>query len=142
MIRAVLDTNTLISAIINTKGSVAQEIYQKFITQQFLLIISPEILEEVEEVSNRERIIKRHQRSKEELEAIISELASLSYLIPGTTKVEVVRDTDDNKIISAAVEAKAEYIVSRDKDLLDLRKYQGIKIITPEEFMRILRLEK
>ena len=99
-------------------------------------------MEEVEEISNRERIIKRHQRSKEELETIISELASLSYLVPGTTKVEVVRDPDDDKIIVAAVEGNADYIISRDKDLLDLKEYQGIKIITPEEFMRILRAEK
>ncbi len=141
MIRAVLDTNTLVSAIINTKGSVAQEIYQNFIAQQFSLIISPEILEEVEEVSNRERVIKRHKRSKEELEAIISELASLSYLVPGTSKIEVVRDPDDNKIVSAAVEGQATYIVTRDEDLLDLKVYQEIKIISPEAFMGMLRTQ-
>ncbi|MBI3289982.1 putative toxin-antitoxin system toxin component, PIN family [Candidatus Microgenomates bacterium] len=148
MIRAVLDTNTLVSAIINTKGSVAQEIYQNFKHKRFSLVISPEILEEVEEVSNRERIIKRHQLSTKELKIIISELASLSYLVPGTTKVEVVRDPDDNKIISAAVEGQATYIVTRDEDLLDLKEYQEIseallriKIISPETFMGILRTQ-
>src|SRR3989344_5798840 len=140
MIRAVLDTNTIISSIINIKGSVSQEIYQNFILGHFLLIISLEVLEELEEVSKRERIIKRHNLSKEQLEIIIGELASLSYVVSGTTKVEVVRDPDDNKIISAALEAMVDYIVTRDKDLLDLKEYQKIKIVSPEEFIRLLRL--
>ena len=142
MIRAVMDTNTLISAIINTKGSVSEEIYQNFMAQQFSLIISYGILEEVEDVSNRERVIKRHKLSTKEREVIISELTALSYIVPGTTRVEVVRDPDDNKVVSAALEGKADYIVSRDKDLLDLKEYEGIKIISPEEFMGILRAER
>lgn len=63
----------------------------------------------------------------------------LSYLVPGRTKVEIVRDPGDNKIIAAAIEGNADYIVSRDRDLLDLNDYQRIKIIKPEEFMKILR---
>lgn len=139
MIRAVLDTNVLIAAVINIKASVSQEIYQNFITQQFSLITSPEVLEEVEEVLSRKRIRKRHKHSTEKLKEIISELVDLSYIVPGTTGVEVVRDPDDNKIISAALDGRADYIVSRDKDLLDLKEYQGIKILTPEKFMGILR---
>ena len=141
MIRAVLDTNVLIAAIINVKSSLTQEIYQKFLTLHFTLIISPDVLEEVEDLINRERIVGRHKRTTNEREVIMSEIASLSYIVPGTTQVEVVRDPNDNKIISAALEGKAEYIVSRDKDLLDLNEYQGIKIITPEKFIEILRVK-
>lgn len=142
MIRAVLDTNVLIAAVINVKASVTQEIYQNFIALHFQLIISSHILEEVEELINRERIIKRHQRTTTERKAIISELKSLSYIVPGSIKVEVTRDPDDNKVISAALDGGANYIVSRDKDLLDLKEYRGIRIIIPEEFMKILRKEK
>ncbi len=142
MIRAVLDTNVLIAAVINVKSSVTQEIYQKFLTLHFILIISPEVLEEVEDLINRERIVKRHKRTINEREMIMSELASLSYIVSGITQVEVVRDPDDNKIISAAYEGKADYIVSRDRDLLDLKEDSGIKIVTPEEFMGILRAKK
>lgn len=141
MIRAVLDANVLIAATINVKSSVTSEIYQNFLNQSFTLIVSPEVLEEVEEVINRDRIVKRHKRSLEERQAIINELAELSYLVAGNTKVEVVRDPDDNKMIVAGIEGRADYIVTRDKDLLDLKEYRGIKIITPEEFMGILRAE-
>ncbi len=139
MIRAVLDTNVLIAAVINIKSSLTQEIYQKFLTLHFTLIISPEILEEVEDLINRERIVKKHKLTTDEREVIMSEIAALSYIVPGITHVEVVRDQDDNKIISAAYEGKADYIISRDRDLLDLTQYEGIKIITPEEFIGILR---
>lgn len=139
MIRAVLDTNIIVSAIINTNSSVSQEIYQNSKGKRFLLVISPSILAEVEDVIHRTRIVRFHKYSVQEMRRIVQELINVSYMVSGKTEIEVVRDPDDNKIISAAVEAKAEYIVSRDKDLLSLRKYQRIKIITPEEFMRILR---
>lgn len=141
MIRAVLDTNTIVSAIINTDKSVSQEIYQNSKDKRFLLVISPSILAEVEDVIHRARIMRFHKYSTQQLQQIVEELTKVSLIVPGTTETEVVRDPDDDKIIIAAVEGKADYIVSRDKDLLDLRKYQGIKIITPEEFMGILRLE-
>ncbi len=60
MIRAVLDTNILISALITKKSSAPLQLYKAFITQQFLLITSPSILEEVEDVINRENIVKYH----------------------------------------------------------------------------------
>lgn len=141
MIRAVLDANTLISAIINRPLSVSQEIYQNFIKQHFLLIVSPSLLAEVEDVLNRGRVMKLHKHSTENLQKIIKELANFSYVVPGKTEISVVRDPDDDKIIAAAVEGNADYIISRDKDLLDLEEYQGIKIITPEKFMGILRAE-
>lgn len=142
MIRAVLDTNTLVSAVINVPFSPSQEIYQNFIDKHFLLIVSPSLLAEVDEVLHRERVMKFHKRSAEKLQEIMNELTILSYIVPGNTKIEVVRDPNDNKIISAALEGKVDYIVSRDKDLLDLKEYQGIKIVTPEEFMGILRSER
>lgn len=142
MIRAVLDTNVLIAAVINVKSSVTQEIYQNFLALHFTLVISSEVLEEVEDLINRERIVKRHKRTPNEREVIMGEIASLSYIVPSATQVEIVRDPDDNKIISAALEGKADYIVSRDKDLLDLEEYQIIKIVTPEKFMEILRNQK
>lgn len=139
MIRAVLDTNTLVSAIINTNKSVSQEIYQNSKDKHFLLVISSLILAEVEDVIHRARIMRFHKYSTQQLQRIIKELTNVSLIVPGKTEIEVVRDPDDNKIISAALDGHVDYIISRDKDLLDLKEYQGIKIITPEKFMGILR---
>src|SRR3989344_5865365 len=104
MIRAILDTNTLVSAIINIPSSVSSEIYQNFINKNFLLIVSPQLLSEVKEVLHRERVMKFHKRSSKQLTVIMNELTNLSYIVPGTTKIEIVRDPDDNIIVSAAIE--------------------------------------
>jgi hypothetical protein len=51
-------------------------------------------------------------------------------------KLNIVKeDLADNKIIECALEAKASFIISGDKRLLKIRKYKGIKIITPREFL-------
>ena len=50
------------------------------------------------------------------------------------TKVDICRDPDDNKFISCAIDAKALYIVSGDKDLLTIKDYQGVEIVTAREF--------
>lgn len=138
-VRAVLDANTLISAVINVRASVSQEIYQASKSKHFILIISPQILSEADDVLRRARLMRVHKYSFKQLRKIIKEIANVSYPVLGNTKVEIVRDPDDDKIISAALEGKADYIVTRDRDLLDLKQYQEIKIITPEEFMEILR---
>ncbi len=141
MIRAVVDANTLVSAVINKPFSVSQEIYQNFINKNFLLIASPSLLSELEDVLTRDRIAKLHKKSAKELQKVIVDIGRLSYIVAGTTDIKIVRDPKDDKIIIAAVEGNADYIVSRDKDLLDIREYQSIKIITPEKFMEILRLQ-
>lgn len=51
----------------------------------------------------------------------------------------IERDPKDDKIISCALAAQADYIVSRDLDLLDLVEYQGIRIVSPEEFILLIR---
>lgn len=139
MIRAVLDTNTLVSAFINVTSSVTSEIYQSAKKKHFLLVTSPQILAEIDDVLHGDRVMKFHKRSPEKLQEIINQLTNLGYIVPGNTKIDIVRDPDDNKIVSAGVEGQANYIVTRDEDLLDLKEYRGIKMITPEDFMRILR---
>jgi uncharacterized protein len=53
----------------------------------------------------------------------------------------IVRDPDDDKIIACAVAAGADYLVTRDKDLLTLLDYEGIVIISPEAFLHVLRAQ-
>lgn len=139
MIRAVLDTNTLVSAAINTKGSVSQEIYQYSKAKKYLLITSPIILAEADDVLHRDRLRKLHKYPDQEITEIITEIATISYIVPGTTQIDIVRDPKDNMVVATALEGKADYIVSRDKDLLHLKEYNGILIILPEQFIDILR---
>ena len=61
-----------------------------------------------------------------------------SELVVPNKKIEIVKDDpDDNKFIETALEGKAEYIVTQDKHLLKIKEFKGIKIITPEEFIKL-----
>lgn len=138
MVRAVVDTNVLISALISKKPSPPFQVYNFIKSENFLLITSPAILDELEDVISREEIIKLHQRTSKQIQKILTEIVETSYIVPGLVSVEVVKeDPDDDKFIAAALEGKADYIVSGDKPLLNIKEYHGIKIISPTDFVKI-----
>lgn len=64
----------------------------------------------------------------------LSRFETMLNRIEPKTKVDICRDPDDNKFISCAIDAKALYIVSGDKDLLTIKDYQGVEIVTAREF--------
>jgi predicted nucleic acid-binding protein len=60
-------------------------------------------------------------------------------MITGSPKIRaVIRDPNDDIILACAIKAKAAYVVSRDKDLLDLQTYRRVKIVSPEDFISLL----
>jgi predicted nucleic acid-binding protein len=64
----------------------------------------------------------------------------LARLVTDLPAVSVVaRDPNDDPIIATALKAQASYLITRDDDLLSLQEYAGITMITPEDFMAILR---
>jgi putative PIN family toxin of toxin-antitoxin system len=59
-----------------------------------------------------------------------------------TRRVDAVsRDPDDNRVLEAAIAGHADYIVTRDGDLLDLQEFEGIPIVSPARFLAILTLD-
>ena len=55
------------------------------------------------------------------------------------SKLDLVKaDPDDNKIIECAIDGNVDFLITKDRHLLDLKKYKGIKIIKPEEFLKII----
>ncbi len=91
---------------------------------------SPEILSEYYDVIDE--MIQRGQGhfNRNVLVPLISEM---EIIIP-SSKINASRDIDENKFIECAADAEALYIVSGDKDLLDIQEYQGIKIVTASYF--------
>ena len=64
---------------------------------------------------------------------------AISRIIEHNFKIaNICRDTDDDNIIACAVAAKADYLVTGDADLLDIKAYQNVKIITPRDFEALL----
>ncbi len=138
-LRLVLDTNVFISASFRKLSPIPNQIYQALKSQQFILITSPFILEEITEVLNRKKIIKRTYMKTHERKQFMVEITNISVIVSGKIPVEVIKDDpDDDKFIAAALEGNADFIVSGDKHLLNLKEYHEIKILSPRELVKIL----
>ncbi len=126
--RFTLDTNFLISAT-QWNYSVANKLLEKLIRENHDIFTTKEILEEFTEILKRD-----FKYNDQEIKEILEKVLQFLTLVTPSIKVNIVqKDADDNKIIECAIESKAEYIISYDKHLLDLREYNGIKIVRPEE---------
>ena len=66
-------------------------------------------------------------------------IAQLAVRVTEIPDIRAVRDPDDGKILGCAVGCAADYVVTRDKDLLSIAAYHGIEIVTPETFVQMLR---
>jgi len=69
-------------------------------------------------------------------------LAAASVLVPGRRHVRASRDPDDDKFLAAALEARAAFVVSGDRDLLAMRRFRSVRIVRPATFLRVLRTPK
>lgn len=138
-LRAVVDTNVLISGLFGIQNSPSSQILKAYRNQKIILVTSPVILEEVSEVINREKIVKLTKMSAGERTDFMDKLIERSDVTPGKQLAEQAgRDIKDDKFLACAIEAKVDYLVTGDEDLLVLIEYEGIKIITPREFFEIL----
>ncbi len=138
MIRAVVDTNALVSGIISPLGTPA-EIVRRWQQGDFLLITSPVLLDELRRVLAYPRIADRLHWSEKEHSQFIKSLKTLALITPGTLSLPgVTRDPKDDPVVACAVEGEAEFIVSGDQDLLVLGTYQEIHIVTPRDFLVLL----
>ncbi|OQX21210.1 MAG: putative toxin-antitoxin system toxin component, PIN family [Candidatus Altiarchaeales archaeon A3] len=133
--RIVLDTNTLISAL-GWKGGNEWQLLQKCIRQDNKLVLSKSIIEEFTDVIHREKFGFILTEKKEEF---IEYLTEISDVVKPVRKVKVIKDDpDDDKILECALCSKADYIVSGDDHLLDLKEYKGIKIVRTRKMLEIL----
>lgn len=139
--RAVLDTNVIISATL-IQGGNEDQILRAWERGAFELVLSPQILDEMARALFYERLRKFRWMSEEEILTLLQSLAGESPLVSGKVSVRASRDPEDDKFLAAAVEALADYVVSGDKDLLDLKAYKGARIVTPAQFLTMLRRKR
>ena len=137
MSRVVLDTSVLISAFL-TEGGTSHQVLRAARGGAFVLCLSREILEEAR-TSLREKVktIRRYYTySDERIEEHVADLAALAELTGTLPELRVVPlDPKDDMVVATAVAARADYLVSGDRHLLSLGQYEGIKIVTPREFL-------
>jgi putative PIN family toxin of toxin-antitoxin system len=136
--RAVLDTNVLVSGLV-TEGGAPQRILDAWLEGRFTLVTSLYLLEELVHVLTYPRIVQRLRVEEEELLAFLDALVSKAEIVSGRLcLLGVTRDPKDDAVVACAQEGEADYIVSGDQDLLVLEKYGDVQIISPREFLEIL----
>ena len=133
MLRAVLDTNVLISAIISDGKS--RELLKKGITNQFSILISDFILKELVTVIRRPKF----KTSEDEAQRTLLALIRTADVVNVKSKIKAVKeDPKDDMIIETAVDGGADVIVTGDSHLLRLKTFEGIKIISVDEMLACL----
>lgn len=126
--RVVFDTNVLIAAFL-TEG-LCSVLLTRARRKEFELFVCPTILEEFERILSR-KIKAPQDLVREALEIILE----ASETIHPTKKIQgICRDQDDDQILACALSAEADYLVSGDKDLLEIGCFERLKIISPREF--------
>jgi|SRR5208283_3181230 len=125
----VFDTNVLIAAII-TEG-LCSKLLHRARGGEFSLILCPFILKELRGI-----LSTKFRLSREDVALAMDPINEAIYEVieHGIKIVEICRDADDDNIIACAVAAKADYLVTGDSDLLEIKNYHDIKIVTPRDF--------
>ncbi len=130
--KVVLDTNVIIAAF--AARGLCSEIFESCVLNHRIITSEFVLLE-----------VKRNLGKKIHLPVnIIKELIqylrnSSEIVVPEPVSESLCRDKDDNKIIGTAISGQARFIITGDQDLLTLKNYQEIKIISPREFWNFLK---
>lgn len=134
--RVVLDTNVLVAFLL-TRGRTISTILDGWERGDFDLLTSPVLIAEVRRTLEKPRL--RQRVRPEAAQALLEALAEDAILTPGDLELPgVTPDPDDDAVVSCAIEGDADYIVSRDAHLLGLGEYEGVRVVEPAEFVRVL----
>jgi uncharacterized protein len=129
-VKVVFDTNIFISALV-FPGSIAEKAIIRIIGGKDTLLISKAILDEL-----LLTLARKFSKDPEQLSKVAVNLNEMSLTIESGEKVSILVDDADNRILECAVAGEANFIVTGDKEMLLLKSYKGIKIITLNQYLQ------
>ena len=131
--RIILDTNLWISYLISTRLIKIDLLLEK---EKVRLIFSEELLQEFIEVAHRPKFKKYF--SKEDIDELLNLFDYFGELVEVNSIVEVCRDPKDNFLLALSKDSKANYLITGDKDLLELKKFGSTRILTFSDFEKAI----
>ncbi|MEW6675890.1 MAG: putative toxin-antitoxin system toxin component, PIN family [Nitrospirota bacterium] len=129
--KVVFGTNIYVSAFV-IPNSQAEKAVLKVIEGNDLLIISKEIIDEVLTV-----LSVKFSRDREAISHTAFYLSDITRVVKPSRKIHVFKDEPDNRILECTITGKADVIVTGDKEVLKLREFEGIKIISLKEYLKL-----
>ena len=133
--KVVIDTHVFVSGL-TFKGK-PREVLDLIWRGDIEACISSFIFKELEET-----LKKNFSWDRDQIKNTIEKIKAKTFLIQPKNKVSVIKENDDdNSILECAIEGRVQFLISGDrKHLLPLEEYQGIKILSPAEFLKLLFL--
>jgi putative PIN family toxin of toxin-antitoxin system len=139
VLKVVIDTSVMVSVAF-PKGELVKELRDMIADEVFRLVTSKEIMAELYRVLHYPRILKQFNPSKEDIDEFIGMIMEHALLTKGEFDLrKITDDPTDDIFLAAAMEAKADFIVSRDPHLRNLKQFHGIKIVNVKEFVEKIR---
>ena len=133
-VKVVLDTNILVSSLIF--GQKPQQIENLILEKNVIGITSSILLAELADV-----LTKKFHFNEFRLKQTEKKIEKNFIFVQPTSIIKILKDDSDNRVLEAAVEGKCQYIITGDKELLNLGKFKGIKIVKVAEFLDIFYKE-
>jgi putative PIN family toxin of toxin-antitoxin system len=135
-IRVIFDTNVWISFLIGKRLSLVKN----YISDgQIIIVTTDQLLTEIKLVTGREKLKKYFP--KESVKELIELLATISENVEIRPKHFINRDLKDNFLLDLIDFSKAYYLITGDKDLLELNPFKTAQILTPQEFEAELKVK-
>lgn len=134
-IRAVIDTSVMVSVAFAKEG-VAKQLKDLIADSAFVMVTSKAILKELYAVLHYPHIVKRFKASEAYINEFLGMVIEHSVTTQGLYNIDgITEDPKDDMFIACALEGKADYIVSRDPHLRNIKHFQGIQIIDATMFI-------
>src|SRR5436190_1455430 len=130
-IRVLVDTNVFVSSLLRPGPS--RTIVEDWLSGRFQLIISQEILDELIATLRKRKIATKVFELDSAL--LVDAIKRKATFINPTRMIRICRDKSDDPVLSCAVEAGVESLITGDEDLLVLSSVEGITILTPSQFL-------
>lgn len=133
-----LDTNVYVSAAVRVEGPPGRIVERFLRSAAFEIVLSPAMADEVRRALQYPKV-REYIRPGLDAGLCFEDIALLAHLVSGEYVLSgLTADPDDDKFIAAAVEGRAGFVVAGDADLLNIGVYEGIRIVTPRQFLAVL----
>lgn len=136
MPNVVFDTMIFVRSVLNPYGLWGRLIFQH--NGRYRLFLSIELATEILAVLARSKLRRRFRVNEEQVTQLVTLLEQAEVVVLSEIPA-VVRDPKDDMVLATAATARADYLVTEDRDLLDdFQEYQGVRVLTAAAFLRLL----
>ncbi len=137
MLKVVLDTNQLVSSLLTSRG-LQRRLVDAWRDRGYLLLLGPEQIEEIGDVLLRPKIARKYRISAADRAGLVELLRHEAVLLPRVEGSGACRDRDDDRLLASAAAGGADLLVTGDRDLLSIGRFEGVEILDARSFLAVL----